>query len=415
MVIQFASAARELLSQDRGGCKLDTAQVCLRSTNSNAINGPSFVLAHFDPSHFYKPSASSQKMMADGWEVFVNLITKAIVGSFSRPNYVVGQHGNTGPIVTKTFRFLIHFLVDFRYHQDRQHDGLDQTFRKLGLDMKSLQDDVENLASEHSSNPLLDSMQRYSSSLCAIWDLWSLIPVEPGDLGIMIPGDDPKRPRFQKITNVAVNIHEWLGANTQTIPIVTSYPDYAEHQYVPSDGTCWSSERVNASTMRHSLRMGNAPTSTLKFVFSRARKITLMGNSWDYNGSWSYLRHMRATGELQALATAHSIASEDLMLIFSSSQSEGYTHLIFKSTERRKALPGDVGATDGCLYYFENLLAVEGELCGYWSASENPGNPLWGGVARAEGPEWGWEHSDGDFKVEIGRKGPVQHIRYVSL
>jgi hypothetical protein len=78
----------------------------------NAQNSPNFVLAHFDPSHFYEPTANDQDIVADGWDIFVNLITKArsfpllfcvpdvpqaITGNMSKPNYVVGHHGQ--PIV----------------------------------------------------------------------------------------------------------------------------------------------------------------------------------------------------------------------------------------------------------------------------------------------------------------------------
>ncbi|KAJ7760080.1 hypothetical protein DFH07DRAFT_816814 [Mycena maculata] len=226
----------------------------------------------------------------------------------------MGQYGETGVKVTRTFRFLIHFLIDFRYHQDRQHDGLDQTFKKLTLDMRSLQNDIETHVCPDSNNPLLDSMQRYSSSLCDIWDLWNLLPVSPGDLGIMIPGDDPRCPRFRKIANLAENIQEFLADDGQTLPVTTSYPEYAEQQYVPSDAS-WSSEIVDASTIRHRLRFEDAPIGTQKFVFSRARKISLLGDSsWDYHGAWSYLRHIQDTGELLALAAEHDTPPEDLML-----------------------------------------------------------------------------------------------------
>ncbi|KAJ7463763.1 hypothetical protein FB451DRAFT_460022 [Mycena latifolia] len=428
MVKQFASAADELLRKDRGGCKLDTAKVCLRLTGD--MNRPNFVLAHFDPSHFYEPTANDRDIVANGWDIFVNLITKAITGNRSKPNYVTGSHrlslivlafypflhripGATGPTVTRVFRFLIHFLIDFRYHPERQHDGLNQTFRKLSSEIKSLESDIESLDS--SSNPLLDSMQRYSSSLCAIWDLWEVIPATPGDLGIMIPGDDPRRPRFKKIVNLTVNIQAWLSELGQAPPMVTSYPEYAEQQYVPSD-SCWSSDPLDALTIRHTLRLGSASISEPSmFVFSRARRISLLGNSWNYHAAWSYLRHISNTGELSALAAEHHIDPEDLILTFSSSQSKGYAHIILKTAERRGDLLAEVGAKGGLLYYFENLAAVEGELCGYWSSCEAPGQPLWGGLPQSPGPDWGWEYSDGDFKVEIGRTGPVQHIRYVSL
>ncbi|KAJ7463779.1 hypothetical protein FB451DRAFT_678554 [Mycena latifolia] len=151
----YQSAADELLRKDRGGCKLDTAQVYLRLTGG--MNGPNFVLAHFDPSHFYQPAAHDTDIVAKGWDLFVILITKAITRNQSKLNYVTGSYGATGPTVTRVFRFLIHFLIDFRYHPDSQHDGLNQTFRKLTSDIKLLQSDIENLDSIR--NPLLESMQ----------------------------------------------------------------------------------------------------------------------------------------------------------------------------------------------------------------------------------------------------------------
>ncbi|KAF7347138.1 hypothetical protein MVEN_01468100 [Mycena venus] len=415
MIIQFATVAIELLRKDKGGCKVDTADVYLRLTNSSAMNSLNFVVADFDPSHCYERGAKDSKIASVGWESFVNLITKAITGNILRPNYVIGGHGETGPTVTRIFRFLIHFLVDFPYHQDRQHDGLDRMFRKLTKETKVLQDDIELKQDSHDNeNTLLDSMQRYSSSLCAIWDLWDILPVSPGDLGVMIPGGHPRRPCFQKITNFAGKINEWLTAQGVVQPVTTTYPEYAEQQYVPFDsGGCWSFEVVDASTIRHSLRL--LSTTSLKFGYSRARRISLLGNSFDYNGAWKYLRLLSETGELAALAIENNIHPSDLMLIFSTSESKGYTHLIFQTPEKRDKLLAEVGAKDGVLYYFENLGAAEGELYGYWSGVEKPGDPLWGASPRAPGTEWGWEHSDDGFGVEIGRKGPAQHIRYVSL
>ncbi|KAJ7762629.1 hypothetical protein B0H16DRAFT_1529436 [Mycena metata] len=418
MVIQFASVAiaSGLLRKDRGGCKIDTADIYLRSTSSRTMNGLNFVLADFEPSHFYDSTAKDAKIKSDGWGTFVYLITKAITGNISKPNYVIGLYGETGPTVTRIFRFLIHFLAAFPYHQDRRYDGLDQMFRKLTQETKVVQDDIELLV-RGSNNPLLDSMQRYSSSLCAVWDLWDLLPMTPGDLGVMVPGEDPKRPCFQKIGNVADKINEWSSDHGLTLPVSTTYPEFAEQQYIPSDAnlSCWSSEAVDASTIRHSLRPGSAQPGTLKFGYSRARRIFRLGDSWNYNASWSYLRHLQETGELDALATEHNIHPSDIMLIFSTSESKGYTHIILKTAERPYRLLNEVGAKDGVLYYFENLVAAEGELHGYWSASEQPGDPLWGASPRALGTEWGWEHSDEGFKVEIARKGPVQHIRYVSM
>lgn len=272
---------------------------------------------------------------------------QAITGNISRPNYVIGLHGpsvgyvalkvaslcvvgETGPTVTRIFRFLIHFLFSFPYHRDRQHDGLDQMFRKLTQETKVVQDE---LLVKDSSNPLLDSMQRYSSSLCAIWDLWDFLPaVTPGDLGVMVPGEDPKRPCFQKFGNVADKINKWSSDHGLTLPVSTTYPKFAEQQYIPSDTNlpCWSSVAVHASTIRsaftynlcsilnvprrHSLRPGNAPPGTLKFGYSRARRISLLGDSWNYDASWSYLRHLHETGELDALATEHNIHPSDIML-----------------------------------------------------------------------------------------------------
>jgi hypothetical protein len=306
--------------------------------------------------------------------------------------------------------------------------------------LKSLQNDVELHDSEDGSNLLLDSMQRYSSSPCAIWDLWHILPVTPGDLGVMIPGD-ARRPVFQKIMNLATKINELSAAEGQKQPVMTTSPESAEQQYFPSDGepSYWSSEAVDASTMRsafnleqahshliflcrHSLRLGNIPIATQSGVgYFRARKLSYLGNSWNYHAAWNYLRHLRKTGELLALATEHKIHPADLILsefllinisipsaktvgkVFSTSQHRGYTHIMLNTSERRDDLLSQVGAKDGVLHYFENLAAGEGELNGYWSASEKPGDPLWGASPRAPGTEWTWEYSDTDFKVEIGR------------
>ncbi|KAJ7075613.1 hypothetical protein B0H15DRAFT_653404 [Mycena belliarum] len=409
MIVQFASAAVELLRKDRGGCKLNTAQVCLRSATCNT-GSPNFILANFEPSHFYDPTASDQEIVTNGWDIFVGLITQSITGHVDKPNYTTGCHGETGPTVTRIFRFLIHFLIDFRYHPDRQHDGLNQIFQKLTCEITSLRRDVDN--SESGSNPLLESMQQYSETLCAIWDLWDIITVSPGDLGIMVAGADPKRPRFQKIANFAGKIQtEW---STGCGSAVTSYPEYAEQQYFPADG-CWSSDIIDPLTMCHTLRIGSPINAQARFTYSRARQISFLGDAWNYETAWSYLRHLSETGELSALAIEHKVDQGDLIFVFSTSQTKASTEVILNTADRRDALLSEVGAQGASLYFFENLAAVEGELHGYWAASKTPGTPLWGGTPRAEGPEWGWEHSDKGFKVEIGRTGPVQHIRYVSL
>jgi hypothetical protein len=125
---------------------------------------------------------------------------------------------------------------------------LNQHFTKISSEIKLLQNDIENLDS--CSNPLFESMQRHSANLYAIWDLWELVQTNPGDLGIMIPGDDPKRPQFKKILNVAADIHESLGEQGQTVPVMTSYPEWAEQQYIPTNAELWSSEVVDGSTIR---------------------------------------------------------------------------------------------------------------------------------------------------------------------
>ncbi|KAF7341022.1 hypothetical protein MSAN_02087900 [Mycena sanguinolenta] len=415
MVIQFASVAIGLLSQDQGGCKIETADIYVRLPNSNAVIDPNFVLANFEPFHFYDPAANPSKIQADGWRTFVNLIAKAIIGNISRPNYVTGRHGDTGPTATRMFRFLIHFLADFPYLQDHEHDRLDEMFKKLTRETQATQKTVEHLDVPENSNPLLDSLQHYSSSLCALWDLWDILPVSPGDLGVMLPGDDPRCPRFQKIANVAEEMNKWLADQGKIQPVSTTFPEFSdsERRYSPPDR--WSSTAVDATTMLHSLRLGDAPSTIPHFTYSRARRLCLLGKSFNYDATWNYLRHLRDTGDLLDLATEHNVHISDLILIFSTSESKGYTHLVFETFERRERLLREVGAKDGVLHYFENLAPSEGELYGYWSASDKPGNPLFGPFPRVPGAEWGWEYSDDGFKTEIGRKGPAQHIRYVAL
>ncbi|KAK7063477.1 hypothetical protein R3P38DRAFT_2593112 [Favolaschia claudopus] len=418
MIMQFSNVASELLGSDSGGCKVETADVYLRFNSANAMNTPSFVLADFDPSHLYNPNANPSKIASNGWDAFVRLITKAIMGTLLRPNYVAGCHGATGPTVTRIFRFLIHFLVDFPYHQDRRLVGLDHLFKNLIHELKVLRSDIEYSETLDSVNPLLNSMERYSSTLCAIWDLWDILPIMPGDLVIMVPGADPKHPRFRKIANYAKEIRQWSLEQGDSLPVTTTFPEYAEQQYRPPGSEMfWSSESVDASTMRHSLRIGSIPADSLgiRYVYSRAQKISLLGNSWNYNAAWKYLRSLHQSGELSTLAAKHKVHPSDILLVFSTSESKGYTNLTIKNVERRDKLLVHTGAKDGVLHYFENLAATDSELHGYWSASEQPGNPLFGAIPRAAGPEWGWEYSEEGLNVEIGRKGPAQHIRYVSL
>ncbi|KAJ7360782.1 hypothetical protein DFH08DRAFT_1073963 [Mycena albidolilacea] len=220
----------------------------------------------------------------------------------------------------------------------------------------------------------------------------------PGDLGVMIPGEEARRPRFQKIANVAEKISEWAADR----PVSTTF-ERPEQHYVPSADGCWGSEAVDASTIRHTLRLGDTPSAVSMFGYFRARKISFLGNSFDYKASWSYLRRLHETGELLALATKHNVHPSDLVLIFSTSESKGYTHLLLQTAGRRETLLNEVGAKDGVLYYFENFAAAQGELNGYWSAINSPGNPLFGASPLAPGTEWGWEYFEDGLKVEIGR------------
>jgi hypothetical protein len=41
------------------------------------MNGVNFVLADFDPSHMYEATATDLIIANEGWNIFVNLITKA--------------------------------------------------------------------------------------------------------------------------------------------------------------------------------------------------------------------------------------------------------------------------------------------------------------------------------------------------
>ncbi|KAJ6628526.1 hypothetical protein B0H10DRAFT_1940364 [Mycena sp. CBHHK59/15] len=256
-------------------------------------------------------------------------------------------------------------------------------FRKLTKETKYLQNDIELLDLQDSSNPLLDSMQHHLSGLCAIWDLWDILPVTPGNLGVMIPGDDPRRPYFQKIGNIAEEINAWLSNQGRMLPVSTTYLEYGKEQYIPSAGagSCWSSEIIDTSTIRHSLQLGSAPQEISKFGYSHARRISLLGNSSNYHASWSYLRHLHETGKLRALAGEHNIHPSDLMLstfpfitsyssfaqfsaVFWTSERKGYLYLMLQNESRRDKFLKEVGARDGVLHYFESLAAAEGELYG---------------------------------------------------
>ncbi|KAJ6489983.1 hypothetical protein C8R45DRAFT_929272 [Mycena sanguinolenta] len=289
---------------------------------------------------------------------------------------------------------------------------------KLTKETQVTQKTAENLDVAENGNILLDSLQRHSSRLGTIWDLWDILPVSPGHLGAMLPGDDPRRPRFQKIANLADEMNKWLAYQGMILPVITTFPESAdsEQTYSPSDG--WSFAAVDANTMLRSLRLGNAPSTTSNFAYSRGRRLCLLGKYFDYEAAWNYLRHLRDTGDLLDLATKHDVRASDIIFnafrsciyfllnfgaVFSPSESKGYTSLSFATVERRKSLLDEVGAKDGVLYYFENLAAVEGELHGYWSASDKPGNPLFVAFSRAPGTEWGWEYSDDGFKIEIAR------------
>jgi hypothetical protein len=40
---------------------------------------------------------------------------------------------------------------------------------------------------------------------------------------------------------------------------------------------------------------------------------------------------------------------------------------------------------------------------GYWSATPDPGNPIWPTRSDAQGTSWGWEHVTPDVTVEVSR------------
>lgn len=73
------------------------------------------------------------------------------------------------------------------------------------------------------------------------------------------------------------------------------------------------------------------------------------------------------------------------------------------STEIRDLVLLNTGAKDGKLYYYDNIAAREGEVVGYWSASDQPGSMLWPPSADALGTEWGWVHKLEGLEVEVKR------------
>ncbi|KAJ7463780.1 hypothetical protein FB451DRAFT_460415 [Mycena latifolia] len=52
----------------------------------------------------------------------------------------------------------------------------------------------------------------------------------------------------------------------------------------------------------------------LQFQNNPGSSFRVLGESWNYDAAWSYLRHIPDTGELSALATKHHIDPEDLIL-----------------------------------------------------------------------------------------------------
>jgi hypothetical protein len=83
----------------------------------------------------------------------------------------------------------------------------------------------------------------------------------------MVPDGHPRRPCFQKITNFSGKINEWLAAQGVALPVTTTFPEYAEQQYVPSDsGGCWSSEVVDA----FAIRCGSLLYGLCAFIFSHS-------------------------------------------------------------------------------------------------------------------------------------------------
>jgi hypothetical protein len=126
-------------------------------------------------------------------------------------------------------RYLAHFAHDFRFTHSRNivqgssNDGpLATLFAKFSSALENIQCDIEGAAVDI-DNPLLASLQhRFSDGLCAIWDVWQSLEVEPGDVGVIIQGVDRRRPMFRKFTNVAKEI---------AIPYVVT----ADLRYAPKD------------------------------------------------------------------------------------------------------------------------------------------------------------------------------------
>jgi len=107
----------------------------------------------------------------------------------------------------------------------------------------------------------------------------------------------------------------------------------------------------------------------------------------------------------------------DKLLVFSYSRNKGYTRVVVKQAgtqAERDAWFVNAGFPDGVLYYFENPSVEEGYVGSYWSGSPEPGSPVWPSSPDAPGPVWAWVHSDDHFKIEVSRKGPVEHIRYLA-
>jgi hypothetical protein len=111
-------------------------------------------------------------------------------------------------------------------------------FEKLSSVMDDVRKDIEN-ASDDDDNPLLWSLQqKFGKSLCAIWDVWEHLSVEPGDLGVF-QGEDTKRPIFQKFTNVASRI----------TPTIINHPN-SERIVIKPDSSLWSTDSLADGTIR---------------------------------------------------------------------------------------------------------------------------------------------------------------------
>jgi hypothetical protein len=152
--------------------------------------------------------------------------------------------GAKGAKATRMMRFFLHFAYEFRFVHSRRlrrveyDQSVTTLFQKFSFALGDILREVEGFTADN-ANPLLTSLQsKFSPMLSAVWYLWKSLEVQPGDVGVILKGEDAKQPVFYKFANVAEMID---GCNV-----------YAESYdiFYDTEGAMWSTDILADGSIR---------------------------------------------------------------------------------------------------------------------------------------------------------------------